>query len=72
MDPTITAHRTLLHFLSTVLAEQKVVFAQSTAIDDPGATVGWLELSTPKWRELGCPQEITVTIEPGDKLNEEG
>ena len=37
--------------------------------DTPHLTI--IELPTADWVDLGRPDQITVTIEPGDKLNEQ-
>lgn len=39
--------------------------------DDSSDSVNDLYMQRKKWEELGMPECITVTIEPGDKLNEE-
>lgn len=31
----------------------------------------YLEISTEKWDDLGAPNVITLTIEPGDRLNDD-
>lgn len=31
-----------------------------------------LYLDREVWRDMGRPGQVTVTVEPGDKLNEEG
>lgn len=37
--------------------------------DDTGAVERRLIISADLWRELGSPDEVTVTIVPGDQLN---
>ncbi len=39
-------------------------------LSESGHSIRTLELNEEQWRDLGCPSEITVTIEPGDLLNE--
>lgn len=38
---------------------------------DVGSSVGRLELNDEAFIDMGCPSQITVTVETGDKLNEE-
>jgi hypothetical protein len=38
--------------------------------DDPSDHVG-LIIQTEAWVEMGRPEKVTVTIEPGDRLNDE-
>jgi len=38
--------------------------------EDRSHSVEFLRLYRELWEELGHPQEITVTIQPGDRLND--
>ena len=48
-------------------------FFRHPAPEEEGEVIVWHELQLDKrvWEEMGRPEKITVTIEPGDKLNEE-
>lgn len=59
--PRLEKTRSVLHFRSQI--GQTVRFGRP---DDERGTI----LSALDWRDLGEPKEITVTIEPGDRLNE--
>lgn len=32
---------------------------------------GVVRIERQKWRDFGCPDQVTVTIEPGDRLNDD-
>lgn len=40
-------------------------------LGDVGSSVKRLELTDEAFVDMGCPSYITVTVEPGDKLNED-
>lgn len=39
--------------------------------EDEGTSVQTIELSDEAFTDMGCPSQITVTVERGDLLNEE-
>jgi hypothetical protein len=62
----ISRKKVLLDLQGTDLRSGFKVFACYTEeIELPG-----MFLPIPDWAELGEPQQITVTIEPGDRLND--
>jgi hypothetical protein len=48
-------------------ADLRVTF--TLAYDDTGVITRTLILSYEDWRDLGSPEQLTVTIDPGDTLN---
>lgn len=44
-------------------------FSNRASGDDPSMPDRTLDLPVADWHDLGEPDTITVTIEPGDKLN---
>lgn len=40
-------------------------------VDEPGDRVTTTGIDHDVWVELGEPEQITVTVEPGDRLNED-
>jgi len=52
------------------LAERSVTFISS--YDDTGIIYRTVILDFDEWLSMGEPEAITITIEPGDKLNGEG
>lgn len=63
----LTKSSSLLRLVLTSFGD--AFFVSGEADDDP---VYALQMSEDRWTELGKPEEITMTIEPGDKLNETG
>jgi hypothetical protein len=49
-------------------AELRVTFV--SAYDDTEAIYRTVILNFDEWRDLGSPEQITVTVCPGDQLNE--
>lgn len=70
---TLARHRTVLHRVQREGTGQFVWFAQD---DDEGVltiTIGEpFRLARGLWEEMGSPDQITLTVEPGDLLNEQG
>lgn len=71
MNPFDTA---LIRTRSVLTRTSKGVYARLTDSQDPHPTkvARWATLTIDPnlAKELGDPEEITVTIEPGDKLND--
>lgn len=69
----LTKTRQILKLASTArrATEPESPFAHTFLTDaDEGERVRTgLSITDEDWRELGCPNIITVTIEPGDLLN---
>jgi hypothetical protein len=65
----LTKHRTVLHLLESVATNALVSFGQEPIEGD--RTV-WVMFDRADWIDMGQPQQITVSIEPGDLLNAEG
>lgn len=62
----IIKKQTLLEIID--VDDEGTTFANG--FDETEATVG-LALTREVWEDLGKPSQITMTIEPGDKLNED-
>lgn len=65
----ITRTRTLLKKWYEGMEE--VVFRPELDSGGVEHSVSTLTLTRAMWDELGSPVELTVTLEPGDKLNED-
>lgn len=46
--------------------------AVSFAPSEDGGRAHWLKLDHDVYEDMGRPEQITVTVEPGDLLNEPG
>ena len=53
-----------------VLHGEIVEFSDRASHDDGTVANRTLDLPAADWHDLGDPDAITVTIEPGDKLND--
>ncbi len=62
---TLTKTRMVLH-LRTAMADE-VEFSREP--DEPGDIPAIVWLSRTDWSDMGEPQTVTITIEPGDLLN---
>lgn len=51
--------------------EMRYGFAYFTVVDEDGELIETHEMRSQLWHDMGEPSQITVTIEPGDKLNED-
>lgn len=71
--PAMTRTRSILE-RNTRLPDDTLVVFDHPAEADPadGDRVRTVALNRSDWVELGSPDEITVTIEPGDQLNTGG
>jgi hypothetical protein len=38
--------------------------------DDSGSETVAVSIASERFEEMGCPEKVTVTIEPGDRLND--
>jgi hypothetical protein len=47
-----------------------VSYTQFTVADDDGRIVLTVLMETGDWVEMGSPEMVTVTVEPGDTLGE--
>jgi hypothetical protein len=59
--------RSVLH--AVVREGEDITFARM--LDEPDEAQRTVCLDADTWRDLGSPDVITVTIEPGDRLNED-
>ncbi len=50
------------------IGDESVRFTDE-AEDQEVCTILWSTLSHQAWEDMGEPNKITVTVEPGDKLN---
>lgn len=58
--------------LTLVLHTRSVTFARiqvGAAEDNAPGSVQSVEISHEAWKEMGEPKQVTVTVEPGDRLN---
>lgn len=60
--------------MSAALVETRTVlnlafWKKGIYLGDVGSSVKRLELTDEAFVDMGCPSYITVTVEPGDKLN---
>lgn len=62
----LTKHRTILHYWTTSMGLTSFL----TRDEDTGSVVEAHELPEDVWVDMGSPDTITVTVEPGDLLNE--
>lgn len=62
MSTRLTKTRTVLNLL---------FWKRGVYVGDVGSSVQRLDLSDEAFVNMGCPSQITITVEPGDKLNEE-
>jgi len=69
MGATMTKHRTLLQFHMDDLVRQEVTFEQQDIEGE--RSIRSFVIDRGEWLELGQPQILTLSIEPGDLLNEE-
>lgn len=53
----------------SAVARHYVQFAQWD--EEVGGLEKFVQFDFEHWNDMGCPHQITVTIEPGDLLNEE-
>lgn len=67
----LTKHRTVLHRLDVPgVSDVPVRFVQHTDDGEMSESVaGGITLSAERYADLGEPEVITVSIEPGDLLN---
>lgn len=63
---TLSKHVIVLEF-----QDNEYGFAFFAAVDEDGELIETHEMRSQHWRDMGEPSQITVTIEPGDKLNED-
>ena len=66
----ITRHRTILH-LEDGVGPWHYDMQTFSHNDEDGNEYESYTMSIPDWREMGQPDMITVTIEPGDALSDE-
>jgi hypothetical protein len=64
----LTKTTSLLHRFSADDAPTQSFISQ---VDEPGDRITSVHVDTDVWVELDRPEIVTVTIEPGDKLNGE-
>jgi hypothetical protein len=57
----------VLHLVDAKLDEDLAVFSREP--DEPGDIPAVVELPVADWLDMGEPDVITVTVEPGDLLN---
>ena len=71
MEAVLTRSRTVLtHNPEGRL--QTVVYFDRGADEEPNAGhLNSIDIPRQMWKDLGQPDKLTITIEPGDKLNEE-
>lgn len=64
----VSKHQTVMEFDGFQSTAEEAVFVQS---HDEGETSEEYRMSGLLWREMGSPEIITVTVQPGDLLNPE-
>lgn len=62
----MTQHRTLMEISDDQPFEESVVFVN----DEDQDAEEQFHMDSDLWDEMGCPEIITVTINPGDLLND--
>lgn len=63
----LTSTRSILHLDGPAVGMEGVRFAR--IVDEPDEPQRHVSIDADLWDELGKPETITVTIEPGDLLN---
>ena len=70
MTPTICQRETILLVLLAFDDDRAAFCVGGDPVDvTPQALHAQLIISRELWDDMGCPSEVTVTVEPGDKLN---
>jgi hypothetical protein len=71
MSVRVTKHVTIMHKATEQPFAESIIFDNS----DPDDSGGWVPdqylCDVDMWDDLGQPDTITVTVEPGDLLNTE-
>lgn len=70
MDETIMTSQKLILGKFAVHDDGGIVFTQEYDPDMPDAYRESIKISPEIFTDLGEPEVITITVEPGDKLNE--
>lgn len=68
--PPLTRTRTPLPMASDRDTNGDVTFQQTPDDEGIGTIRGAVTIGNDEWRDMGSPSWITVTIEPGDLLND--
>jgi len=67
---SITKTRQVLSFQPNPRGKEGRRVTYSRQPDDNSDVPTQVKIDVCTWDELGCPEDITITIEPGDLLNE--
>lgn len=68
-EQRMTKHVTVM--VRTPTPDGSIVFEPESSEDDPALWQESLLIEASMWDDLGQPSTITVTVEPGDRLNDE-
>jgi hypothetical protein len=63
----LTKTRVVLHLFGEIHPAGPVIFSDAEDQDPDVTETVYLPLEV--WREMGEPDSVTVTVEPGDRLN---
>lgn len=63
----VTRHRSV----ATVLLDQGDRVMLTREPDEPGEQPTRVQLDKQLWKDMGEPSVVTITVEPGDLLNDE-
>lgn len=64
---TLIKTQRVLEMQAVETPDEPVTFVQYE--DDHGFLTTAVTISATTWRDMGCPDKLTVTLEPGDLLN---